>query len=108
MRVVYLAGPYRAKTINEIYENVQRARKDALRLWKLGYAVICPHMNTALMDGALPDNIWLDGDLEILHRCDAIYLMEGWESSIGTCKEVEFAKAHNIPVRYMKDVTVPL
>lgn len=45
-----------------------------------------------------PDNIWLEGDLEILKRCDFVLTTHNWKDSVGTCAEVLFATKHNIPV----------
>lgn len=87
MKVAYICGPYRAASIYEITENIRKAREVALKYWRLGYAVICPHSNTALMDGACNDSVWLDGDLELLKRADVVVMMDGWEKSIGaTCE----------------------
>ncbi|HQE20292.1 MAG TPA: hypothetical protein PK607_17460, partial [Aggregatilineales bacterium] len=69
--LVYVAGPYRAATVDGIRENIEAARRVARRLWQAGYPTICPHMNTAFMDGAAPDEVWLQGGLVILERCDA-------------------------------------
>ncbi len=98
MKIAYVAGPYRAKTIQGVVENIRRARELALRLWKLGYAVICPHSNTAFFDGVCPDSVWLEGDIEILKRCDLVVLVDGWENSAGARREVEVAAAHGIPI----------
>ena len=98
MTVAYIAGPYRSGTPNGIHENIQKARKVALKYWKLGYAVICPHLNTALMDGACPDDVWMTGDIEILKRCDVIVMMDGWRGSTGASREYAIAKENNITV----------
>lgn len=92
MKVAYIAGPFRAKTHWGVVENVRRAEVVALKYWKLGYAVICPHTNTANFDGAATDNIWLDGDLEILRRCDVLVAMDTWQNSSGARAEVALAK----------------
>lgn len=91
MQIVYISGPYRNKSINGMWENIAVARKVALKYWRLGYAVICPHLNTAFMDGACPDDVWLQGDLEILLRCDVVVMLSGWEKSEGACEEHEIA-----------------
>lgn len=98
MKVAYVAGPYRADTIYGVAQNIQKARDVALRLWKLGYAAICPHSNTAFFDGACDDSVWLSGDLEILRRCDFVVVLDGWERSEGATKEVQIANIHGIPV----------
>lgn len=104
MKVAYVAGPYRAKTMNGVWQNIERAKMIAAELWKMGYAVICPHANTAFMDGSTTGNqaddshVWLEGDFEILKRCDCIVMIPGWERSQGATAEMQFADAHQIPV----------
>lgn len=91
MKVVYIAGPFRAESGWEIEQNIRRAECLALEAWRAGFAVICPHTNTRFYSGAAPDEVWLEGDLEILRRCDAVLLVPGWENSTGT--RWEFAEA---------------
>ena len=92
MKVAYIVGPYRSKTVHGIVENIRRAEAIAIKYWQFGYAVICPHKNTALFDGLAPDHVWLDGDIEILKRCDVIVMTPGWENSSGSKAELEIAK----------------
>ena len=87
MEIAYIAGPYRAATVYGIKENIRRAEAVALKWWKKGYAVICPHANTALFDGELPDEAFLDGTLEMLRRSDVVVLMQGWQKSRGAVAE---------------------
>lgn len=96
--VVYVAGPFRGANSWEIARNIRRAEELALEAWRAGFAVICPHANTAHYQGALPDKVWLDGDLEILSRCDAVLLTQDWPSSKGAAAEKEFAEQCEIPV----------
>lgn len=100
MKLIFIAGPYKAATRKGIKANIAHARAAAIRLWKEGYAVICPHMNTALFDGICPEETWLQGDLEILKRCDAIYLLDNWESSIGARNELQKAMEWNLEIIY--------
>lgn len=100
MRLVYIAGPYRAKTPFQIQRNIRDAAEVALKYWKLGYAVITPHMNTALLDGEAPDEVWLAGDIEMLARCDGIVMMPRWRESRGATDEHEFARSHGIEIIY--------
>jgi len=98
MKLVYVAGPYRAATPRGIVENIRRAEALALRVWKAGAACVCPHLNTALLDGAADDSVWLSGDLEIIRRSDALVLVEGWERSNGTREEIALARSLGLPV----------
>lgn len=74
-----------------VEKNIRRAEVMALEVWRLGAAAICPHANTRFFQGVLPDHIWLDGDLEIVRRCDALLLVDGWEKSAGARGEVDEA-----------------
>ena len=98
MKVIYVAGPFRAPNSWEIEQNIRRAETLALEVWRMGAACICPHTNTRFYQGAGPDEVWLHGDLEILTRCDAVLLTPDWERSTGERAEKEYAKARGIPV----------
>jgi hypothetical protein len=92
LKLAYIAGPYRANTPRGIVENIRKAEAVAIRYWKIGYAVICPHKNTALFDGLMPDAVWIEGDQEILSRCDVIVFCSGWEASHGCQLEMQLAQ----------------
>jgi hypothetical protein len=98
--VVYLAGPFRAPTNWEIVQNVRAAEEVSLQLWALGVAPICPHLNTANYQGALPDSTWLDGDIAILCKCDGVVMMPDWKKSVGSRGEHEMAEERQIPIFY--------
>ena len=101
MKIVYIVGPYRSKKgINGIVNNIMNAEKVAIKYWKLGYAVICPHMNTALMDGIGTDDMFLAGDREIIKRVDIIVVMKKWKTSKGSIAEIELAKKLNKDIIY--------
>jgi hypothetical protein len=96
--LVYVAGPYRAPADFQRQQNIQRAHALALEVWKVGGAAICPHANTANFDRELPDEAFLDGDLAILDRCDAVVLTPDWNLSRGACAEVCHANDLGLPV----------
>lgn len=96
--VIYIAGPYRGASESEVFANILRARDCAAEVWKAGHIAICPHLNTMLMGGMLPDERWLEGDLEILKRCDGMMLVPGWESSSGSRRETGKAISFGIPI----------
>ncbi len=105
MKVVYVAGKYRHPDPRGIVQNIRAAEAVALELWRMGFAVITPHLNTALFDGAAPDDVWLRGDIEIMRRCDLIVLVEGWSESSGARRENATARMLGMPVyEWSKDV----
>ena len=92
MKVAYVSGAYRSDCTNGVWENINKARTAAVKLWNKGYAVICPHTNSIFMDGINTDTTFLEGDLEILKRCDVIYMLKGWRKSQGATAEHDLAK----------------
>ena len=94
MKLVFVSGPYRGN----VAENIHKAREVAIRVWQAGHVAICPHLNTAHFDGYAPDEVWLQGDLEILRRCDAITFVDGWECSEGARAEAKLAKELGLEV----------
>ena len=104
MKIAYISGPYRAETTHQVVENIRYAEKIAIKYWKKGYAVICPHKNTALFDGVMPDHVWLDGDLEIIKRLrsdtDVLVLIKGWKKCEGAHMERHLAIKCKIQLIY--------
>lgn len=103
MKLGYVAGPFRGKDHWQIAENIRNAERLALEVWRLGVACICPHANTAHFQDAAADNVWLDGDLEMLARCDFIIMTPDWQRSSGARAEEQFAKERQIQVFYDLD-----
>lgn len=99
IRLVYIAGPYRAASAWEVACNIHRAREHGARVVTLGAYPVIPHSNTAHFDGLTDDEMfWLDGTLELMRRCDAVLLTEDWQRSSGARREREDALARGIPV----------
>lgn len=100
MKIAYIAGPYRAETQEGIRRNIAHARRVAEKYWRLGYAVFCPHLNSAHMDGVVDDAVFLAGDIAILKRCHVVVAMSTWSNSVGATKEIELADDLEIEVIY--------
>ena len=102
MKVIYIIGPYRAKTEWEVKQNIQSAEDVALFVWQNGGAAICPHTNTAFMGGApgTSDDTWLDGYIEVLSRCDAVASCINAAGSAGSLAELAYARERSIPIIY--------
>ena len=100
MKIIYISGQYRNETIGGTFKNIMQARDGAVRLWNEGWVVVCPHLNTFLMDGLCPDSTWLEGDLEILARCDAIYMLRNFRNSSGAIQELAVAQKLGLEIIY--------
>jgi len=104
LRVIYVSGPYSNKDWEGISVNILKARDVAIKLWKEGWAVICPHCNTAHFDTHIKDrSVFIRGDLEILRRCDAIFMLKGYKQSFGARCELRLAKCLGLEVIYARD-----
>lgn len=98
--MIYVSGPYRATTRNAIAKNVQAAYDLAAKLWDLGASVICPHKNTEDMEGIIDLTHLLNGDFEIVRRCNAVVMLAGWEKSLGAQLERDVAIDEGVKVFY--------
>lgn len=88
MKLVYIAGPYLAGTAWDVEQNIRRAEDAAYMVLKCGAMPVCPHTNTrGYFQGVASDEQILKGTLELLRRCDAILLIEEWQSSAGSIGE---------------------
>ena len=100
MKLVYIAGPYTARTLIGKLINIYRARKVAKVLWAKGYSVICPHSNSAFMDKSAPVEQFYKGTLQMLKNCDYIVMLKGWSKSKGSRAELKCAYDSGISVIY--------
>ncbi len=100
MKVIYISGKFRGPNAWEIELNIRAAEELALEVWRLGAAALCPHANTRFFQGAAHDELWLDGDLEFVRRCDAMLMVPNWKTSQGSIKERGLALSINQPVFY--------
>lgn len=84
MKVIYIAGPFRAPTAWAIAENVRAAERMGLEVARRGAMPLIPHANIAHFHGEGNDQLWIDGKLELLRRCDAAVFIPGWITSRGS------------------------
>jgi hypothetical protein len=70
--------------------------------------VFTPHKNTSgyeqYEDETITKETWIVMDMDILNRCDVMYVLDNWRESEGTQKEITFADKHNIPT-YFEEMT---
>lgn len=109
----YVSGPYTGRSNSTIgipivhrvlvwirtVINIIKARKVAIEIWKLGGTAICPHTNTILFDmEEVGYHDYLDGDVNVMLRCDVLVLMKKWRESFGTAYEIGKAVVHDMDV----------
>lgn len=106
-KLVYIAGPYRSDQEWQVWDNIMMARDYAVAVWKAGGVPITPHLLSMLMGGVLPIEEFLEGDCEIIKRCDAFFLVGAWQGSKGALVEKKFAEEKGIPIfMTMTDVKI--
>jgi len=107
MKIIYVAGKYTAKTRNDIAENIKKAEDASVSLLKQGWGVFTPHKNTShyeqYEDEDLTYETWIELGLEMLSRCDAIFMLRNWKDSKGACRERELAASLEMPIFYEED-----
>ena len=96
--LIFVSGPYRADTQVGVAINIYDAGEIAKAIWQKGHYALCPHMNSAHMDGIVPDEQFLAGDLVMLSKCDAVCLVDGWSKSVGAVAEVKLARRLGIHI----------
>lgn len=108
MKVLYIAGKYSGPTHDsrsymDIERNILVAREYAIKAMQQGEIVaLTPHLNSYHMelDFTVSQDYWYRADLELLKRCDGIFMLPNWKDSWGAKIEHEFAQANGIPIFY--------
>lgn len=79
---VYIAGAMTGKFYYK--EPFMKAERE---LKELGHIVV----NPAYLPEGLAD--YFEINKAMIDQCDGIYVLEGWEKSVGTKKEIEYCKS---------------
>jgi len=98
--LIYVAGPYSADTLAATELNIQAARHVGRLVARKGWLPVIPHGNTYHFDELikLPQEFWLAGTLNLMERCDAVVMVDGWEISKGATAEHKRARKISLPV----------
>lgn len=108
IKLVYVAGKYRSKWgFFGVAKNILRAWYYGRKVAKTGLFPVVPHGNTAFFDFGWPkisDDLILPACIEIMKRCDAVYVMPRYIESKGTMAEIDAAKKAGIPVFFTIEV----
>lgn len=87
--LVQIIGPYISGEETIIRKNIARAREAAIRLYKAGFGVITPHLNTAGFEEHIADQeIFLKTYKKVMDIVDIFYVLNGWENSDGSLGEI--------------------
>lgn len=97
MQIVYVAGPFTAKTAWDIAENVRNAERVGLLVAQSGAMPLIPHANSHLFFGQCTAEFWYEGTKELLVRSDAAIFIPNWRSSVGSVGEWDLCQKMGKP-----------
>lgn len=101
LKVAYISGPYAAPTIRKTVEHIRAAECAAIQFWRRGYAVLCPHTNSALLDGVVDYEVFIEADLEFVRRSDLVVMLPRWRDSAGATREHALAQQLGKEIVYL-------
>ena len=105
MKRVYVAGPYSADNVIDVFENMRRGMRMGVRVFLAGYAPWVPwhdfHHQLMFRDGeslSIDIDDYYEMSMAWLVVSDAVLVLPGWLNSKGTVAEVDKASRLNIPI----------
>jgi hypothetical protein len=111
MKIIFIAGPYIGDgTVDVVEKNIREAEKYQMALANKEVGFFCPHNHTehftTKKGSTSPEQFYYDLDFQFLTRiADAILVMPSWEKSLGTQREVKWAKEKGMKMFFPKDPT---
>lgn len=99
--LIYVAGPYTDPDPWEAEQNVRRAEAVGYEVAKLGAWPVIPHSNTRPCFGsAYTPRMAYAATLQMMRRCDGVFMMRDWKRSTGATDERAEALRLRMPVFY--------
>lgn len=105
MKRIYIAGPYSSDNIIGCLDNIRNGMRLATEVFLAGLSPWCPwhdfhHQLMLRGDEHLTVDDYYRFSMAWLEVSDAMLLLPGWESSVGTLAEKRRAEELNIPIFY--------
>ena len=105
MKRVYVAGPYSANNIYDVFENMRKGMRAGVKVFLAGYAPWVPwhdfHHQLMFRDGeSLSVDDYYEMSMAWLVVSDVMLVLPGWRKSKGTCNEIAKAVELKIPIFY--------
>ena len=97
---LYLSGP-----ITGVPNHLDIFNKAAASLVAEGYRVINPANLCTVMDNKATWDDYLNIDMELLHMCDVLVQLPGWEKSLGCMREYGMALERDMIILRWEDLT---
>jgi len=99
---VFIAGPYNADNVLSVLGNMRRGMEMSVKVLKAGMSPFCPWLDYhfSLIDDSLTIQDYYNYSIAWVEGSEALLVLEGWESSVGTKGEIARAEELGIPVFY--------
>lgn len=98
--LIFLACKYTEPHTYQIQRNIWHASIYAQEVAALGAVPLCPALIGANFEGLQDYHWWSEGYLTLLRRCDAAFMVPGYDRSNGATKEEVEALRLAMPVFY--------
>ena len=96
---VYIAGPISGPDVIAILGNIRRGLQLSHKVLRAGFQPFSPFTDFLFsLMGEVSIEEYYEYSMSWLRVSDCVLLVEGWESSKGTLKEIEEAESLGIPV----------
>ena len=110
-RRLYIAGPYSANNVITVLDNMRNGMRVAVEALLEGFSPFTPwhdyHFQLSLIGNEkLCVEHYYRFSMDWLEASDAIYVLNGYETSKGTLAEIGRADELSIPVYYQDDITL--
>ena len=104
MKKVYVAGAYSADNVIDVLKNIGRGQYYSAKIFMMGFAPFSPWLDKEFVianwDKDFTVDMFYDYSMAWLECSDIVFVVPGWEKSLGTQKEIERAVELGIPVIY--------
>jgi len=113
MKLCFLSAPYTHKADDAaevqrvVSERVAIVCEIDAKLMRRGLHTVSPLYKHLLVqhDAQMPSDwdYWKDYSLNLIDRCDALYvvMLDGWEASTGVQAEIKYAREHKVQIVYL-------
>lgn len=96
MRLIYMAHPFGGNTANLFKSSILEKN-----LQQKGYHIFNPVTYFYRYDGLIPEPQIMEMCLDMLSRCDEVWMAQGWEDSAGCKCEQARAQELGMVIRYL-------
>lgn len=94
---IYISGPITGMELPVIYRKFLNAE---WKIQELGHIAVNPLKIGSVLPKDFRHQDYMDVDMVILKKMDAIVLLEGWESSQGCTQEFSYACRNDMKIFY--------